>query len=92
MEKEMVDWPSVEELVTLWLADASQDAWEELADIEEEQEELRRTDCDCGCCRKVAWAAGLELHEMWCAAAMDLKPLLRLEATNHSTRALKRRG
>ena len=86
----MVDWPSVEELVTLWLADASQDAWFELAEIELDQEELGR--CDCGCCRKVDWAAGFELREMWCAAAMDLKPLLRLEATNRSTRALKRRG
>ena len=83
-------WPDVEEFVTLWLADASQSVWKELAEIEDEQEELGR--CDCGHCRKVEWAAGLELHEMWCAAAMDLKPLLRLEATNRSTRALKRRG
>ena len=86
----MAAWSDVEELVTLWLADASRSVWEELTEIEDEQEELGR--CECRCCLKVDWAAGLELHEMWCATAMDLKPLLRLEATNRSTRALKRRG
>ena len=86
----MAAWPDVEELVTLWLADASLDAWFELVEIELDQEELGR--CDCGHCRKVEWAAGLELHEMWEATATELKPLLRLEATNRSTRALKRRG
>ena len=85
-----MDWSDVEELVTLWLVDASHDAWFELAEIELDQEELGR--CDCGHCRKVEWAAGLELHEMWCAAAMDLKPLLRLEATNRSARVRQRRS
>ena len=84
----MADWPDVEEFVTLWLADASQSVWKELAEIEEEQWNLGR--CDCGHCRKVEWAAGLELHEMWCAAAMELKPLLRLEATNRSARVRQR--
>ena len=84
----MVDWPSVEELVTLWLVDASRSVWKELTEIEDEQEELGR--CDCGYCRKVEWAAGLELHEMWCATATELKTMLRLEATNHSARAQKR--
>jgi hypothetical protein len=86
----MVDWPSVEELVTLWLVDASRSVWKELTEIEDEQEELGR--CDCGHCRKVEWAAGLELHEMWCATATELKTMLRLEATNRSTRALKLRN
>ena len=86
----MAAWPDVEELVTLWLADASQSVWKELAEIEEEQWNLGR--CDCGHCRKVEWAAGLELHEMWEATATELIPLLRLEATNRSTRALKRRS
>ena len=81
-------WPDVEELVTLWLASASLDSWFELAEIELDQEELGR--CDCGHCRKVEWAAGLELHEMWCATAMDLKPLLRLEATNRNARVRQR--
>ena len=84
----MAAWPDVEELVTLWLADASHDAWFELAEIEYEQEELGR--CDCGHCRKVEWAAGLELHEMWCATATELKTMLRLEATNRNARAQKR--
>ena len=88
----MAAWQDVEELVTLWLTEASHDAWFELAEIEDEQEELRRTDCGCGCCRKMAWAAGFELHEMWEATAMELLPLLRLEAANRSTRALKLRG
>ena len=86
----MATWSDVEEVVVHWLSDASRDAWFDLAEIELDQEELGR--CDCGHCRKVEWAAGLELHEMWCDAAMHLKPLLRLEATNRSTRALKRRG
>ena len=84
----MVDWPSVEELVTLWLVDASRSVWKEMAEIEDEQEELGR--CDCGHCRKVEWAAGLELHEMWCATATELKTMLRLEATNRNARAQKR--
>ena len=84
----MADWQDVEKLVTLWLADASQGVWTELAEIESEQEELRR--CECGCCRKIAWVAHFELHEMWCGTATELIPLLRLEATNHSARAQKR--
>ena len=86
----MAAWPDVEELVTLWLADASRSVWKELTEIEDAQEELGR--CDCGHCRKVEWAAGLELHEMWCATAKELQPMLRLEATNRSTRALKLRN
>ena len=51
----MAAWPDVEFLVTLWLADASQSAREEFAEIEEEQEELLREDCNCGSCRKMVW-------------------------------------
>ena len=45
--------------------------------------------CGCGCCRKMAWVAGFELHEMWCATATEMLPLLRLGAANRSTHALK---
>ena len=83
-------WPDVEEVVAHWLRAASLDSWFELAEIEMDQEELGR--CDCGYCRKVEWEAGLELRQMWEATAMELQPLLRLEATNRSARALKLRN
>ena len=88
----MAAWTDVEEVVTHWLTDAGMDVWTDLAELELERDELRRRDCECGCCRKIACVVGFELQEMFETAATGLLPLLRLEATNRSARARRQRG
>ena len=87
--KATMAWEDVEELVIHWLVDAGLDAWSELTEIEMEQEDLRRKDCECSGCRNIAWTMGLELQEMFKDFASDLLPEVRLRAANRSARAFR---
>ena len=88
----MATWQNIEDVVALWHREANEPAWTDLEELELERDELRRRDCECGCCREIAWVVGFELQEMFETVATGLLPLLRLEATNSSARARRQRG
>ena len=69
-----------------WITEGNVDTWNELSNIEMEQEEVNSKTCDCGYCRRVNRAMNLELVEMLEATTSDLLPEALLRATSRSAR------
>ena len=85
-----MSWDQVEEIMLQWITEGNVDTWNELSNIEMEQEEVNSKTCDCGYCRRVNRAMHLELVEMLEATTSDLLPEIRLRAANRSARRFPR--
>jgi hypothetical protein len=86
----MATWQNIEDVVALWHREANEPTWTDLEELELERDELRRRDCECGCCRKIAVGLHASMSLMLGLCADALRPELRLAAANRSS--LKSRG